>query len=177
MGDEAANASDAVLLPVEVVVFLDANMPNVDKCNGKCAGKGLVFCKHKFIFSTEVIHPGKALDKLNDFLVLEYFLKLIRSHDDWCNADQKPIFVLLTKDVNFLEDAERAYKKVAKRRKGKPLFNTDSNFVCDGELEIIIKLISCKNYGSNRYDNLRCAIQILNDFWNWNRQDSQQESF
>ncbi len=163
MGDEAANPAYVAILPVEAVIFLDANMPNMDNCNGQCAGKELVFCKHKFIFSTEVIHPGKALDNLNDFFVLEYFFKLIRSHNDWCDAIQKPIFILLTKDIDFLKDAERAYKKVVKKRSGVPIFNTDS--VCDGELKIIVKLISCKNYGSNRYDNIRCAIQILNDFW------------
>ncbi len=172
MGDEAANPAHVAILPVEVVIFLDANMPNMDKCNGKCAGKELVFCKHKFDFSTEIVHLGKALDRLNDFQVLERFFKSIRDRDDWLNVNQKPVFILITKDHDFLEDAERAYRRVARSRGGEPIFNKDSNSVCDGEIEIFIKLVSCKNYGSDRYDDLRCAIQILNDFWK-DRQDSQ----
>lgn len=172
MGDEPYNPADTVILPVEAVIFLDANMPNMDQCNGRCVGKELVFCKHKLVFLAEFVHPGRALDNLNDFLVLEHFFKLIRDHDDWLNTYQKPVFILLTKDHDFLKDAEYAYGKVAKIRKREPVFNIDSNSVCDGEIEIIIKLINCKNYGSDRYDNLRCAIQVLNDFWK-DRLDSQ----
>ena len=128
-------------------------------------GKELVFCKHKFYFSTEIVHPGKALNRLNDFQVLELFFKLIRDRNDWFNVDQKPVFILLTKDHDFLEDAERAYRRVARSRGSEPIFDKDLNSVYDGEIEIIIKLINCKNYGSDRFDNIRCAIQILNDFW------------
>ena len=171
MGDESCNPADAGIFPPEVVVFLDANMPNLDQCNGKCAGKELVFCKHKFIFSAEVVHSGRALDNLDDFQVLECFFKLIRSRDNWRDAVQKPIFILVTKDLDFLKDARRAYQKVAKKRNGKPIFNSSSNYVCDGELKVIIKLINCKNYGTNRQNDFRCTIKILNDFWK-DRQDS-----
>ncbi len=150
----------------DVVLFLDANMPRFDRCSENCADKSLVLCAHKFDFKALVIHPGKALEGLNDFRVLQHIFKIIRRGRAWTRGKKKPLFYLLTKDHDFLNrDAPNAYNCAVRRGENEVTLEFKKGSVSDGENEIFVKVVGCKSYGTNRQDNLRCAVQIMNKVW------------
>ncbi|MBI2062920.1 MAG: hypothetical protein HYT61_01615 [Candidatus Yanofskybacteria bacterium] len=163
MGNEADG-------PADVVIFFDANMPNMDKCSDNCSkkGKDLVFCVHRFNFKAQIIYPGKKLDRLDDFQVIKYFFDLIRNNKAWEDPNKRPLFVLVTKDHNFVQDAQSAHQRAIKSPKANlPGFHYAKDRVYDDyfDFEIIVQLINCENYGTNRQDNLRCTIRELNKLW------------
>ena len=153
----------------DAIVFLDANMPNMDKCSNYCSGidRDLVLCKHRFAFVGSVLSHRKALVGLDDFRVLQYFFKLIEKNPDWQAETQKPLFILVTKDQDFLiKDVPESYARAVNAGQNQiDLTFLNGGVVSDGKNQIIIMAINCKNYGDTRIDNLRCMIKNLNDLW------------
>lgn len=150
--------------PPDAVIFFDANMPKMDRCSNNCSNKDLVLCVHRFACRVYPDHPGKALESLDDFHVIQHFFDRIRK--DWQSAVPKPLFFLITKDEDFLEvDAPEAYREAVKARKNKINIFFGEKSVSDGMHEIFILEMSPKKYGKNRNDNLRCTIQEFNKLW------------
>lgn len=138
-------------------------MPHLDICDKKafCGEKDMVLCVHRFNFSAIPIHPGRALDRLNDFQVLEYFFESIRRHK-WLSLKPKPLFILVTKDINFLQDAE-----MEDRSRDCPVtFYDDAVLFRDFLDDCLIEVVLIEHReGNNHITNLRSMISKLNKLW------------
>ena len=68
------------------------------------------------------------------------------------------LFVILTKDTDFLKDAEAEWlRKIG----GEELvFTKDS--VKWGDIVIFAHLVNCKNYGTKGRDDLKCIVYRMN---------------
>lgn len=159
MGEDSADQTP------DVVIFFDANMPDMERCRGDCSSSDLL-CVHRFNFTAHPVWCRKAIKGLDDFRVLEYFFNFITRHNNW-QTGRKPLFVLVTKDHKFLErGVPEAYKKALKAQKTKLTLKFNESSVLSDESIILIKVIDCDNYGTDRRDNLRCTIKLLNEMWN-----------
>lgn len=156
MGDET-NGS------VDVVVFFDANMPKLDECDEDCIIEQPKLCIHRFLFQAYVVPRGNSLEGLDDFEVLQYCFKLIEKTKNWQNRNRKPLFVLITRDHNFLKkDAPEAYREASLKQKNKLNLTFHDNCVSDGKYNIRVLFINPK---LNRTNNLHATIDKLNELW------------
>lgn len=152
----------------DVVIFFDANMPNMDTCSGNChyRNKKLILCLHRLIFVANVMYSRRALKGLDDFKVLQYFFKYIKRKYTLGGVIKKPLFILITRDEDFLEnDAPKAYRKAQKAGSNEVKLFFSKNSVSDGENVIFVLEIIHKKHGDNRLSNLRSAIEKANKFW------------
>ena len=149
---------------VDAVLFFDANMPKMDACSANCKNKSLVFCKHRFDFNACLVNHSIDLCGLNDYNVTRFFLDLIKKNDQW-NRKPRPIFVLITKDHNFIEDVRPDYlDELKKGTAGIKLSFTKNSIKC-GVLKLRVIIIEHKPYGDNRNSDFRLMIEKLNRSW------------
>lgn len=158
---------------VDMVVFFDANMPNMHKCSANCKPKKTQFCRHRFNFNAKVMYASEYIDFLRfyDFQIVLHCLYLIRKNVYYRNLAENGRFIIITKDRNFLRDAEKEWVKKLKP-KTKPKLEFSRNFVACGLWKIMIKVINCKNYGTNGDHDLFCVIDELNKLWAGQQSDS-----
>ena len=160
--------SDELAQPVDVVVFFDANMPTMDICSNNCHHKNKkpILCLHRFKFVANVMYFRGALKGLDDFEVLQYFFKYIKRKYTLQSAIKKPLFILITRDEDFLEnDAPEAYRKALRAGKNEVNLVFSKNSVSDGKNTIFVLEITHKKNGDNRFKDLRSAIEKANKFW------------
>ena len=157
------NEQTAKAIP-DVIIFFDANMPKMDACSANCKNKCLVFCKHKFDFSACLINHSRNLCGLNDFNVTRFFLDLIRKNN-WWNRKPRPIFILITKDQNFIEDVRPDYLNELKNGTAGIRLSFTGNSIKCGVLELRVVIIKHKPYGDNKNNDLRDVIKKLNQLW------------
>lgn len=167
---ESGSATDAV-------IFFDANMPGL-QCRGNCENDESVLCIHRLNFRAHLEYWVPNLYGKNDFQVLEIFLNLIHEQE-WCSEEGEAIFVLVTRDRNFLtKDVPRDYK-AAVNAGTKIRLSFNSGSVSDGRHKVVVVVvreaederIRKQDYQMDHDDILRCTIRKLNELWA-SRQDS-----
>ena len=156
MGDKTSG-------PVDAVVFFDANMPKIHSCSANCRIKKTELCRHRFNFNAKIIHPTEYINFLRfyDFQIILHCLYLIKKNVRYKYLAENGRFIIITKDRAFLRDAEDAWLR-KRKSKTKPTLEFGKNFVACGSVKIAVKIINCKNYGTNGSHDLSCAIDELN---------------
>ena len=72
------------------------------------------------------------------------------------------VFIILTKDRNFIEDVRKEYEE---KRAGTYLpLVFSSNSITSGGVIVIIQQIDCRIYGTKREGDLKCAFKKINTF-------------
>lgn len=158
MGEPAEPAPD-------VVIFFDANMPKMDACSANCQTKELVLCRHKFDFNACLVTAGHDIYGLSDFHVVRYFLNLIRA-GDWNKDGRSPLFIIMTKDRNFIQDVKLDYFDELEDNTADIILSFAGRGLisCDG-CTIRVVTVSHKPYGASKKQDLHNAIESMNRIW------------
>ncbi|OGN01100.1 MAG: hypothetical protein A3B91_00790 [Candidatus Yanofskybacteria bacterium RIFCSPHIGHO2_02_FULL_41_29] len=147
---------------VDAILCFDANLPKMHTCSDKCEGNYLILCRHRFNFNAKILYCNTPqFYKWPDSEILLYFLDYIKNGISDGLIPVHAIFTILTKDTDFLRDAE---SELGRKAKGNGIDFLNSSIV-NGDLVIYIKQVDCKNYGSKGNDNLKCAIYKMNKFF------------
>ena len=147
---------------VDAILCFDANLPKMEKCTGDCKTVKTVLCPHRFNFKSKITYCNTPrFYKWPDSEILLYFLDYVRDNIKDGSALATTLFVILTKDVDFLKDAEYELRRDIRGNN----LDFSGNFVTCGDIVIFIKTIDCKNYGTKGRDNLGCAIYKMNNFF------------
>lgn len=116
--DEVGGTTDVILSPgvnlseVDVVLGLDANLPKMDTCHEGCCCNPLSFCKHRFNFTVFIRrYNTKSLQKLKDSKIVLDFFTFIEGMIEKKLASFQTLFVIVTKDKDFLLDAEKEFNE------------------------------------------------------------------
>lgn len=72
------------------------------------------------------------------------------------------VFVILTKDRNFIEDVKKEYE--AKRSETYLPLVFSGNSIKSGGIIVIIQQIDCRVYSTKRNGDLKCAFKKINSF-------------
>jgi len=103
------------------LILLDANMPPMDDCDGDCIDEGSHLCMHRFGCPVEIIKCDSSglFRGVPDSDVVLYFIHLIISKADTflLEPDVKSLFIILTRDKDFIEDAQKEWKECSARKK------------------------------------------------------------
>ena len=79
----------------------------MDSCGRNCESDGLVLCEHRFNFKAKVTYcNGRRFSGVSDLNILYYFLDYVRDGIGDGSVARDALFVILTKDNDFLKDAE-----------------------------------------------------------------------
>lgn len=158
---------------VDMVVFLDANMPKMHKCSANCKTQKTQLCRHRFNFNAKIIYPTEYINFLRfyDFQIVLHCFYLIKRNIHYKYLAENGRFIIITKDRTFLRDAEDVWVKKLKP-KTKPKLEFGKYFITCRSWKIIVKVINCKNYGTNGGHDLFCMIDELNKLWISRKPDS-----
>ena len=131
-------------------------------CSDKCDSNPLVLCSHRFNFKTQIkYYNTNQFRGWPDSKILLHVLDYAKANIDNGLLAKDVFFVLLTKDCDFLKDAE---SELGRSVRGNEL-EFSNNFVIWGDIVIFVQLLDCKSYGTRRPDDLRCAIYKMNKFF------------
>lgn len=150
----------------DACLCFDANLPKMCRCTRNCDKDKQILCPHRFNFNAEIIYcNGKKFEGWQDARILNYFLNHLRRGIKNGSINPGSIFIILTKDSDFLKDAELEW-----RMHGDPGENPRFyiNRVEFGDIRIGVETINCRNYGDTGRDNLECVIHKMNKLF---RQD------
>ncbi len=146
---------------VDLFLCFDANLPKLERCESGCEIKESVLCIHRFETRVEILNiVSSSFGGWSDPRVVTYFLGEIMIGIAEKKFDPKKcVFMILTKDRNFIDDVKRGASAVPK------LVSSGNSISCGG-ITIFVRQIDCPNYGNKKKDDLRCAFEIVNDFFN-----------
>lgn len=143
----------------DTCLCFDANLPKMDTCGRNCGNNTLILCCHRFNFKVKITYcNGRRFSGVSDLSILYYFLDYIRDEIDAGSVRKDALFIILTKDANFLKDAEAEWSR--KTGLGEPIFNSD-HVIC-GDLVVFTYIVNCKNYGTRDRDDLKYLIYKMN---------------
>ena len=122
-------------------------------------------CIHRFDHRVQVVnYDPQRFPKWSDLqIVTHFFGHILKCIAKGIVAPNDCVFIILTKDRNFIEDVREEWekKKVGARL---PLIFS-GNFISFGGLIVFVQQIDCINYGSRRRGNLSSAFNGVNDFF------------
>jgi len=145
--------------PVDTCLCFDANLPKMDSCGRNCENDSSILCEHRFNFKAKITYcNGRRFSGVSDLNILYYFLDYIRDGINDGSVARDAMFVILTKDTDFLKDAELEWSR--KTGDMELVFNKES--VECGEIVIFTHLVNCKNYGTKGRDDLKCIVYRMN---------------
>lgn len=155
--------------PVDAVLCFDANLPKMHHCSAQCENNPMVLCRHRFNFKTEIRYYNTEQFRnyagtkkgWPDSKILLHVLDHVRSGIRNGSLISGIPVVILTKDVDFLKDAEI---ELGRNVRGNDLVFLGSYVTC-GDITVHVILLDCKNYGTKGTDNLKCAIYKMNEFF------------
>lgn len=118
-----------------VVVYFDANMPEVRGCHRGCVSERAFMCRHRFGPRIWFVAKTVGLNRMKDLEVIADFLATIRKHwTDRKGIPQKKHWVLATHDEGFLTDAKGQYRRmVANGLWAGPVLEFGAGWVRSGE--------------------------------------------
>ena len=162
-------APEAEEQTIDAVLGIDANLPRMDNCSGRCQNNPLVLCRHKFNFSAEIkyYNTGEFRDKKKpnkgwpDSRILLHFLDHIKEGIERGRFSRGVVAVLLTKDFDFIKDAE--YELRRNVRGNELIFGND--FVAMGDIVVIVKKVDCRQYGTDKNADRKCIIWKMNNLF------------
>ncbi len=148
---------------LDAVLFLDACMPRIEKCKSGCQSNESVLCRHRFNFNVKILHTTRYIDFLcfYDFQIVLHCLFLIQKSATFRRLVESGNFIIVTKDRKFLEDARKMWL-ARSNKKTHPKLDFGPDSISWGKYKIMVKLIRCKNYGTDKDDDLRCLIREMN---------------
>ena len=146
---------------VDVFLCFDANLAKLERCKDDCETRETILCIHRFEPRVNILNISSSKFRgWSDPRVLTYFLGEIMIGIAEKRFDpKKSIFMILTKDRNFIEDVRRSMAAI-------PNLIFANNYISCGGIIIFIQQINCPNYGSKRTDDLECAFKKVNEFFN-----------
>lgn len=136
----------------------------MDSCSDNCRDNRLVLCRHRFNFGAKIIYcNGKGYSGWPDSKILAHFFNYIRIGIQEGLLEKTTVFVIVTKDHDFLVDAEKEWKRIREEREE---WVFGANYVRCGDIVIFTQQIDCRNYGTRGTHNLKCVIFKMNKFFN-----------
>ncbi len=124
-----------------------------------------MLCIHRFNPKVQVANYNtKKFTGWSDLRIFTYFLgHIFASIAEGTVMPNECVFMILTKDRNFIDDIKNEWEK-AKAQTYLDLVFSGNSISCSG-LIIFIQQIDCPNYGNRRADDLKCAFSKVNDFF------------
>lgn len=157
MAGQLINAAD-------VLVCFDANLPKIEKCQPNCETKRSISCIHRFDRKVLVEHCNtKKFQGWSDLCIFMYFLGRIFESIAEGLVTPSSVFIILTKDRNFIDDVKNDWEKT-KRLGSRLQLQFLGNSISCGGLVVFVQQIDCPNYGNTRKDDLKCAFYKVNNF-------------
>lgn len=150
--------------PTKMVIFFDANMPKIDPCEQGCPKNSLILCKHRLRFNASVVYLGKTIVGLSDFRVVQRCFALIQKNKKW-HRKNCPLFVLVTKDHDFLDDVKSGYVNELDRETTDITLSFADNCVICGVTRLVVRVLDHEPYGWRKNRDLCCAFTRLNQLW------------
>lgn len=94
-----------------VVLWFDANMPDLRSCRRGCRSDRSHLCRHRFGPWVELIDDPNLMSflRLNDLQVILFFINFILRTWPTTGTRHNRHFVLMTHDVRFIEAASSAH--------------------------------------------------------------------
>ena len=142
-----------------VVVYFDANMPDIRKCHHGCTSSATHFCKHRFGPGISLVSkPGwliftwqSDLQVILDFLyVINHVFRKLRGHRT---------YVIVTHDEDFIADARREHENG--QHNGRPRLTWGNDWVefmgRSGPIRIRVRYLP----PSNRDKDLAAVTDII----------------
>jgi len=150
-------------MPLEAVLFFDANMPKIQKChdNNDCRTKESILCEHRFNFSAHIFHTTRRQTGFSDFQIVMYCFSSIQNKEQYARISESGRFFIITKDHDFLEDAEKIWKGLGDKKRPNLIFEPEI-MVSWNRLKIFVHTIKCEKYGTDGHDDLLRTINELN---------------
>lgn len=97
--------------PADVVLGFDANLPKMDMCHDNCHSNPLCLCRHRFNFTVFIRrYNTKASQRLEDSKIILDFFEFVEKMIGEKLVSSDSLFVIVTKDGNFLSDAEKEFE-------------------------------------------------------------------
>lgn len=117
---------------------MDANLPKIDDCGAICEKHPLVLCQHHFLYPTRLFYCNDIrFQGVPDLKVLTSYIDFLKRRIRTRKINfQRSLFFLVTKDLDFLQDAEKEWKKDGELEHG--LEFLDDTVVCGN---IVIKVL------------------------------------
>lgn len=151
---------------VKIVLYLDANMPKVPKCNSGCEDAKNYPCLHRFGHGVRVVGEQSRLNltRMTDLqVILDFIYIIFRRFDGW-NGGRSRSFVIVTHDKPFLETARQLHETQRNMRKLPLTFGRDYVNFCGSNgnrvISILIRTVDIRH--SNKIRDLRSIINIAN---------------
>ena len=153
----------------KAIVFFDSNLPQMDDCGSDCEVRKKVLCKHRFEGSPEVVYCNTSLfGSIQDVDMVIYFVNYILYRLPTFLNRNKPIFMVLTHDEDFIIDVKRQWIK--KKQQLNPHLKLDffdesisvSFSFMAFSFDLVIKTIKAIKYGTSRDEDRQKAIEIVN---------------
>ena len=148
---------------VDAFICFDANLPKLPTCKQNCGMKQSILCVHRFDHKVQVEHCNtKRFQGWSDLRIFTYFLGRVLESIAERSVTPDSIFIILTKDRDFIEDIRREWEEANAGTRLDLVFS--GNYISSGGLIVFICQIDCPNYGHNRADDLKCALYKVNNF-------------
>jgi hypothetical protein len=142
-----------------VVVYFDANMPDIRECHRGCTSRATYFCKHRFGPGISLVSkPGWLIfTRLSDLQVILDFLYTISHYFRKLRGHRT--YVIVTHDENFIADARRDHENG--HFNGRPRLTWGSDWVefvsGSGPIRIKVRYLQ----PSNRDKDLAAVVDIV----------------
>lgn len=154
---------------MSVFLFFDecAKLPRT--CIKDCEENGKFPCGHRLHFPAQILGVDDYIRCMHfsDRQIILHCFHLIKSNDVMKIAAESGRFFIVTKDKNFLKDAQKNNKPSKRNHKTFPALGFGFNFVeCDGSnIRILEVNCSFKADICGNPDDAYCAICRLNNLW------------
>ena len=157
MTDDQPEALDAFLC-------FDANLPRLERCEHNCDRKKSVLCIHRFEPKVQIEYcNSQSFSGWSDLRILTYFLGcLVDNIAKGAISPGRCVFMILTKDRNFIDDVKVEWKRADPNARLDLKFS--GNFISCGGLVVLVQQIDCRNYGTNKASDRKCAFHKVNEF-------------
>lgn len=151
-------------MTADAFLCFDANLPNLDHCRINCGNNEKVLCIHRF--NNNVIIENfdpQRFPGWSDLRVFTYFVgQILINIAKGVTDPNSCIFMILTKDRNFIDDVREEYE--AKKTETHMPVIFSGNSIKFGGIIVIIQQIDCRVYGTKRDGDLKCAFKKVNSF-------------
>ncbi|MBI4158170.1 MAG: hypothetical protein HY505_00915 [Candidatus Yanofskybacteria bacterium] len=125
--------------------------------------KQSILCVHRFDHKVQVEHCNtRRFQGWSDLRIFTYFLGRVLESIAEGSVTPDSIFIILTKDRDFIEDIRREWEEADAGARLDLEFS--GNYISNGGLVVFICQIDCPNYGHGRADDLKCAFYKVNNF-------------
>jgi hypothetical protein len=146
----------------EVFVLFDANVPHMYPCNKDCTTNLSFNCLHRFNKPTSVVYLNPKQHSYNDLRVSVTFYEWVMGQR--INAEGKK-FCMVTKDKDFIEDAEKEYFSAISKGAVLPQLHFDKSFPRGISTPIFnLRILNIKYNPPYKEELVRRIVEDVNNF-------------